>query len=375
MGSAKCPLCLKPAGETRRAYVSHVSKHMESIALGALPRESGGETESDSDYCDSVISLQDTTGRGEDADEEKQENSKVGEFFGEELNHAQEQEDDVPDFLKLEHGEDISYNMKVQPPQLKGGTLLALAEQLTRHDKLDSSFNNAFLLTYRSFTTARELFELLVKRFQIEPPKGITQADYEIWRDLKQKPIRFRVVNILKSWFDNFWIEDQSPETKHLIRDVYIFTRDIIRMTDTPNSGPLMNLLDQRLRGQDMTTKRLVLSLSQDTPPIPIMPKNMKKLKLLDIDVTEMARQLTIVESKLYAKIKYAEWLNMAWQKKVREGDPELAPNVKALILHSNKLTDWVAEMILIQVDMKKRILVIKYFVSVADVGYISDFR
>ncbi|PMD12504.1 cell division control protein-like protein Cdc25 [Hyaloscypha hepaticicola] len=295
------------------------------------------------------------------------ENSKVLKFFGEEPNRRdQPQQDETPDCLKLDHENDISYDMKVQPPQLKGGTLLALVEQLTRHDKLDSSFNNTFLLTYRSFTTARELFEFLVKRFQIQPPEGMPAADYEIWRDRKQKPIRFRVVNILKSWFDNFWMEDQSPETKALIRDVYTFARDTVKTTETPGSGPLMTVLEQRLKGQDTTAKRLVLTLSQATP-MPIMPKNMKKLKFLDIDVTEFARQLTIVESKLYGKIKPTECLNKTWQKKVGEGDPEPAPNVKALILHSNQLTNWVAEMILTQLDVKKRVVVIKHFVLVAD--------
>jgi son of sevenless-like protein len=304
----------------------------------------------------------------------KGENSKVRKFFGEEPTaRRDQQQDETPDCLKLDHEEDISYDMKVQPPQLKGGTLLALVEQLTRHDKLDSSFNNTFLLTYRSFTTARELFELLVKRFQIQPPEGMVQSDYEIWRDRKQKPIRFRVVNILKSWFDNFWMEDQSDETKALIRDVYTFARDTVKTTETPGSGPLMTVLEQRLRGQDTTAKRLVLTLSQSTPQ-PIMPKNMKKLKFLDIDVTEFARQLTIVESKLYGKIKPTECLNKTWQKKVGEGDPEPAPNVKALILHSNQLTNWVAEMILTQLDVKKRVVVIKHFVLVADVSCIIPY-
>ncbi|KAG4431913.1 hypothetical protein IFR05_012600 [Cadophora sp. M221] len=296
----------------------------------------------------------------------KGENSKVRKFFGEEPMRRDEQQDETPDCLKLDHEEDISYDMKATPPQLKGGTLLALVEQLTRHDKLDSSFNNTFLLTYRSFTTARELFEMLVKRFQIQPPEGMVQSDYDIWRDRKQKPIRFRVVNILKSWFDNFWMEDQSDDTKALIREVYTFARDTVKTTETPGSGPLMAVLEQRLRGQDTTAKRLVLTLSQSTPQ-PIMPKNMKKLKFLDIDVTEFARQLTIVESKLYGKIKPTECLNKTWQKKVGENDPEPAPNVKALILHSNQLTNWVAEMILTQLDVKKRVVVIKHFVLVAD--------
>ena len=121
----------------------------------------------------------------------------------------------------------------------------------------------------------------------------------------------------------------------------------------------------------------MVQTVNQNTPS-PIMPKNMKKLKFLDIDVTEFARQLTIIESRLYSKIKSTECLNKTWQKKVGEGEPEPAPNVKALILHSNQMTNWVAEMILSQTDVRKRVVVIKHFVAVADVthpfSFVSDF-
>lgn len=276
--------------------------------------------------------------------------------------------EETPEFLRLEFEHEVSWETKSSTPTVKGGSLLGLVEQLTRHDMLASSFNNTFLLTYRSFTSARELFELLVKRFGIQPPPGLSQEDFATWRDRKQKLIRFRVVNILKNWFDNFWMEDFNEESKQLIRDVYSFARDTVKSTETPGSAPLMAVLDQRLSGKEAGARRMVQTLNQNTPT-PIMPKNMKKLKFLDIDVTEFARQLTIIESRLYGKIKPAECLNKTWQKKIPEGDPDLAPNVKALILHSNQMTNWVAEMILAQMDARKRVVVIKHFVAVADVS------
>lgn len=292
--------------------------------------------------------------------------SKVRKILGDDPTPAVQQPEETPPFLRLDLEGELSWDLKTTPPSVKGGSLLALVEQLTRHDKLDSSFKDTFLLTYRSFTSARELFELLVKRFNIQPPEGLSQTDFEMWRDRKQKPIRFRVVNIMKSWFDNFWMEETNEESKQLIRDVFAFARDTIKSTETPGAGPLMTVLDGRLTGKDMGAKRMVQTYATNVPQ-PIMPKNMKKLKFLDIDVTEFARQLTIIESKLYGKIKPTECLNKTWQKKVGENEPEPAPNVKALILHSNQMTNWVAEMILAQMDVKKRVVVIKHFVSVAD--------
>ncbi|KAH7083672.1 ras guanine nucleotide exchange factor domain-containing protein [Paraphoma chrysanthemicola] len=296
-----------------------------------------------------------------------QRSKKVEKFFGEvpvipQPNVVEE----IPEYLKLDHEGEISYDHKVTPPQLRGGTLAGLVEQLTRHDRLDPAFNNTFLLTYRSFTTASELFEMLVKRWSIQPPQGIAKEDYQTWVDKKQKPIRFRVVNILKSWFDNYWMEGNDEEARILIQRVYNFAKDHVATGSTPGAAPLMTSVEQRSRGPDMPTKRLVLTLSAQTPQ-PILPKHMKKLKFLDIDATEFARQLTIIESRLYGKIRPTECLNKTWQKKLAPGEPDPAANVKALILHSNQLTNWVAQMILTQQDVKRRVIVIKHFVNVAD--------
>ena len=298
------------------------------------------------------------------------ENSKVKRFFGEVPAPPMPGRDseEVPDYLKLDYEGEIAYDTKVDPPILRGGTLTGLVEQLTRHDRLTSSFNNTFLLTYKSFTTAPELFEMLVTRWSLQPPPGLAGTDLQTWVDKKQKPIRFRVVNILKSWFDNYWMEPNDESSQALMQRVYAFAKDTVQSTSTPGAGPLMTSIEQRMRGQDASSKRLVLTLSAQTPAS-IIPKNMKKLKFLDIDATEFARQLTIIESRLYGKIRPTECLNKTWQKKLAPGEPDPAANVKALILHSNQLTNWVAQMILTQQDVKRRVIVIKHFVNVADVS------
>ncbi|OJJ37551.1 hypothetical protein ASPWEDRAFT_50698 [Aspergillus wentii DTO 134E9] len=263
--------------------------------------------------------------------------------------------DETPWFLlKMDHDGEVFFDTKNDVPTLKCGTLAGLVEHLTRHDKLDASFNNTFLLTYRSFTSASELFELLVQRFNIQPPFGLNDEEMQIWIDRKQRPIRFRVVNILKSWFEHFWMEPSDEVNMNLLGRVYNFTKDSIATTKTPGSPQLLSVIEQRLRGQDTTAKRLVPTKAVPAPT-PIIPKNMKKLKFLDIDPTEFARQLTIIEWCLYSKIRPTECLNKTWQKKVGPDEPEPAANVKSLILHSNQLTNWVAEMILAQSDVKKR--------------------
>lgn len=302
--------------------------------------------------------------------------NKAQKFFGqappieitrEPIREPVREPEETPWFLKIDHEGEVFYDTKSDVPTLKCGTLAGLVENLTRHDKLDASFNNTFLTTYRSFTSATELFELLVQRFNLQPPFGLNSDEMQMWMDRKQKPIRFRVVNILKSWFEHFWMEPSDEANMKLLERVHAFTKDSIATTKTPGSPQLLGVIEQRLRGQDTTAKRLVPTQAT-AAPTPIIPKNMKKLKFLDIDPLELARQLTIIESRLYSKIRPTECLNKTWQKKIKPDDPEPASNVKALILHSNQLTNWVAEMILSQSDVKKRVMVIKHFVNVADV-------
>jgi hypothetical protein len=51
--SLQCPLCLCMPGNSRRHFAAHVGKHMEGIALAALPRGDISDSESDSESVSS----------------------------------------------------------------------------------------------------------------------------------------------------------------------------------------------------------------------------------------------------------------------------------------------------------------------------------
>ena len=56
-----CPLCKVIPGSTRRAFVTHVARHMENIALAALPRMSNGDSENESCAMDAEDILASTS--------------------------------------------------------------------------------------------------------------------------------------------------------------------------------------------------------------------------------------------------------------------------------------------------------------------------
>jgi son of sevenless-like protein len=76
-----------------------------------------------------------------------------------------------------------------------------------------------------------------------------------------------------------------------------------------------------------------MMATGLQAPPPPIMPKTSKKLKLLDIDPLELARQLTIMESQLYQKIRPIECLQRSREQKAEHND-----NIAAVIQTSNRV-------------------------------------
>ncbi|KAK9721912.1 hypothetical protein K7432_003034 [Basidiobolus ranarum] len=251
---------------------------------------------------------------------------------------------------------DIVFNME---GQVKGGTLMALVERLTLHDLLDSTFIATFLLTYRSFTTTEDLFGLLFERFDIQPPPGLTPEEHEIWTEKKLVPIRLRVFNIMKSWLESYYLESEDDFALEMLRDfAQTKMQDIMLFA----SNQLIKLIDKRMSAEG-NFRKMVLNMSREAPP-PILPRNMKKLKLLEIDPIEIARQFTIMDSTMYNRIRPVECLNKAWSQK----DASIAIHIKAMIEVSNQVTNWVAETILLEKEVRKRVAVIKHFISIGEV-------
>ncbi|KAG0052376.1 hypothetical protein BGZ83_002670 [Gryganskiella cystojenkinii] len=248
--------------------------------------------------------------------------------------------------------------------QVKGGTLPALIERLTLHDGLDSNFIATFLLTYRSFTTTKDLFSYLFQRFTIQPPMGLDPEELEIWTEKKLTPIRLRVFNIIKSWLENYFLEDEADD-----REALAMIKDFsgsAAMKDTMSFAAvqLIKLVEKREQSEG-AFRKMVLNLTTQAPA-PITPRNLKKIKFLELDPLEFARQLTIMEANVYNKIRPVECLAKAWMSE----DPELAAkavNIKKMIETSNLYANWINELVLSEKELKKRVLVIRHLVSIAE--------
>ncbi|ORY87394.1 hypothetical protein BCR35DRAFT_330390 [Leucosporidium creatinivorum] len=261
----------------------------------------------------------------------------------------------TPPWLGPDYGPDeVSFNME---GQVKGGTLRALVIAAASHEgRVDSNYLSAFLMTYRTFCTSHDLLDLLIERFLIEAPEGLTVEEMKEWETRKLRPIRARVANVLKSWVREYMDHDQlDPE---LLRRIADFASNTMR--DPVQSPQIIKVVEERLSG---VAPRQVGNLAPGPLPPSFVPRNFRKLKFMDIDPLELARQLTIMDGRLFARITPQECLGKAWPKQYGSE----APNISAMIDMSNAVTRWVTETILQQDDLKKRANIVKQFILVAE--------
>jgi len=121
-----------------------------------------------------------------------QPSSKVKKIFGDDVPsptsiHKPLTAAQTPDtawFLKHDLEVDLAYDVK---GQVKGGTLDALIERLTRHDMMDSTFNQTFLLTFKSFTTHEEFFDKLIGRYYSQINLFNVDSIFPLHQDLQNK--------------------------------------------------------------------------------------------------------------------------------------------------------------------------------------------
>lgn len=254
-----------------------------------------------------------------------------------------------------------------------GGSLRALIEKLTAHQSTpDAMFVSTFYLTFRLFATPLEFAQTLADRFEYigESPHAAG-------------PVRLRVYNVFKGWLESHWRHDRDTMALDFVTE---FANTTL-MQNLPSAGKrLADLAEKVSMVHGPIVPRLVSSMGKtntataqyihpDTPlPPPILGKkenNLLKhwkngeasLSIMDFDPMELARQFTVKESRIFCSILPEELLDTEWMKK----SGSLAVNVRAMSTLSTDLAHLVSDSILQLEEPKKRAVVIKHWIKIAN--------
>jgi son of sevenless-like protein len=245
--------------------------------------------------------------------------------------------------------------------KVKAGTLTKLVERITYEKYPDPNLLQAFLLTYRSFTTPKEFLTLLRQRFDVPTPPNLSPEELD--NNKKNKVIvRLRCFNVCKNWVQYHFYDFQDH--KELCDDFLDFIRNTIK--PAPGMGAaaeqLERAIQRKLEGKE-EEKTLIFNKK---PPPPILPTTPGPWKFEDLNIEEVARQLTLIEFELYKAIKPWECLNQAWTKKTT---PPKAPNILATIGRFNRVSEWCKTEIVRTENFKARTQIIGKFIELAEVS------
>ena len=170
--------------------------------------------------------------------------------------------------------------------------------------------------------------------------------------------------NVIKSWLETYFNEE---EDRPILPEISHFTDHVIVESMKFGAEQLSKLIKKRMLSEDSgQIRKMKLNVRTEDMPAAILPKNLKRIKLLEVDPLELARQMTIMDFRLYNRIKPLECLDKNWGKPDTDV-AHIAANVKASIEHSNQITAWVTDSILSKEEIKKRHVVVKHWIYVAE--------
>lgn len=250
------------------------------------------------------------------------------------------------------------------PPTIIAGKLEKLVERLTYPKYPDPQFLDMFLLMYRTFTTGKELMELLIMRFNMPKPKNPAMLD-KFKRD-KLMPVMLRVINVLKNWVDKY-SEDFANDEE--------LTKLFLDFTESSENTTLQRIgqtLRKNIEAGPQDSRKVSRHGKAPPPQFPLArtadPNN---LTLLDIHPEEAARQLCLVDGEAMAALQPLELLDNVWKT-----NPKKAPTVYHVLNRLSGVRNWVINEIIKEHDMEQRKNLLEHFIDVGTAcGNLKNFH
>ncbi|KAG7172709.1 Rap guanine nucleotide exchange factor 1-like [Homarus americanus] len=241
---------------------------------------------------------------------------------------------DVRDYLILKKEGD-------ETPDVRGGPVDSLIVHASKANKNDFLYQEAFLTTYRTFISPKDLVNKLLTRYN----KFVSSPDVE-----RQKAAR-NAFSLLVRVVDDLAITDLNNviletlttfEYTLLCRGELLLARALRRK--------IVEKLEARKRYYTPKENFNIASLAVTT----------KQSTLLDFRSREIAEQMTLLDAELFLTMEIPEVLLWA-----SEQNEEKSPNLTTFTEHFNKMSYWARSRILEQEDSKDREKYVMKFISI----------
>src|SRR3712207_6645673 len=83
------------------------------------------------------------------------------------------------------------------------------------HEQL---FRMSFLMTYKTFTDAATVFELLTELYLMDHPPDLDEEQFTEWKEKKLRPTQTRVLTALTEWVEQYrFVKDERDMVDKLV--------------------------------------------------------------------------------------------------------------------------------------------------------------
>ncbi|ESO85451.1 hypothetical protein LOTGIDRAFT_210797 [Lottia gigantea] len=279
-------------------------------------------------------------------------------------------EENSEENIVFEENQDSS----IESPLIKGGLLVKLIERLTYHMYADPKFVRTFLTTYRSFCSPHELLDLLIERFDIPDievcnddistntveidPNLKTREDLKRFRKEYVKPVKFRMVNVLKHWVDQHFYDFERDET--LLTKLKDFLATVKGKAMKKMAESILKVICRR---RESVNAEREITYQTELPAIEWhLTKIYTEFDLMTLHPVEIARQVTLLEFDLYRAVQPSELVGSVWIKKDKE---KTSPNLLKMIHHSTMFTFWMEKCIIEADNLEERVTVMSRIIEI----------
>jgi hypothetical protein len=132
-------------------------------------------------------------------------------------------------------------------------------------------------MTFRTFTSPDEFFDLLTGLYRMQPPANMNQIEIREWREKRFRPTQKRILTILTMWLEDFRLLQEEPHIAQRLTDF------LVQIGDPPSLALTAQLILRSLERLVRVSSRLTYTLTVDNPPrlLQLLPQVFCPLSLL----------------------------------------------------------------------------------------------
>lgn len=244
--------------------------------------------------------------------------------------------------------------------RILGGNMMGLLSAMCR-ESIPSYSAHVLLQTFRVYCTPEEFLTLILSEFD----KSVSTTG------------RRSLFRLMYTWVSQHWY---APVDFQILSRLMEFAQQPACKAVQPSMESLSSICAYRLRQQDeefptdphhplslpvYEGKKMGSLISHRLVTVLQQTKVVYDIDVLAFDPAELARQITLRESKLFSQITIHEFLNRNSDYKGTSYHSK-SIHVKEMSLLSTQLTNWLGECILREKDLKRRTQKLLFFILLA---------